>query len=174
MSSPERVWCELAAVLTLPDLVAAGDFLIHHRRPLTRLARLEDAIANYPGRRGLPLLREALPRLDERAESRKETHLRLILLEGNIPNVVTNLCIVTSGGFEYRADLAVPTRKAVVEYQSNYHGDTVQFRKDMTRRGRLEADGWVVILVNADDLRDPAELVARIRTQLATRPVFPA
>jgi very-short-patch-repair endonuclease len=39
----------------------------------------------------------------------------------------------------------------------------------MTRRARLEANGWFVMLVNANDLRDPDELVRRIRTVLAAR-----
>jgi very-short-patch-repair endonuclease len=36
----------------------------------------------------------------------------------------------------------------------------------MTRRSRLEAAGWTVIEINADDLRDPNELIDRIATTL--------
>ena len=39
----------------------------------------------------------------------------------------------------------------------------------MTRRSRLEAQGWYVMEINADDLGDPVELVARIRSVLARR-----
>ena len=57
----------------------------------------------------------------------------------------------------------------LLEYQSDYHSDPENFRADMTRRARLEADGWFVMLINANDLRDPGELIARIRTVLASR-----
>jgi hypothetical protein len=39
----------------------------------------------------------------------------------------------------------------------------------MTRKSRLAADGWLVIEINAYDLRNPDELVARVRTALAGR-----
>ena len=59
----------------------------------------------------------------------------------------------------------------VIEYQSRFHEAPVDFRTDMTRISRLEADGWVVIQVNADDLDDPGELLARISRVLASRPL---
>lgn len=36
----------------------------------------------------------------------------------------------------------------------------------MTRRTRLEAQGWHVLELNWDDLKDPRELVASIRMAL--------
>src|SRR5690606_40113328 len=35
VSSPDQLWCQLGSQLSLPDLVAAGDFLIRRRLPLT-------------------------------------------------------------------------------------------------------------------------------------------
>lgn len=71
--------------------------------------------------------------------------------------------------FRYRADLAFPWPKVLIEYHSDYHSDPDNFRADMTRRARLEPDGWIVMLINVNDLRDPDELIARIRTVLASR-----
>lgn len=169
ISSPERVFCELAAELALPDLVAAGDFLVRRMLPLTTRDALADAIGRYPGRRGMQVLRAAHPMLSDRSESRKESHLRVLILIARLPGLVANLPITTSGGFVYRADLAFPGVRVLLEYQSDYHSDPDNFRADMTRRARLEADGWFVMLVNANDLRDPDELVARIRTVLTSR-----
>ncbi|MHC5795031.1 endonuclease domain-containing protein [Lacisediminihabitans sp. FW035] len=169
ISSPERVFCDLGADLDLPDLVAVGDFLIGRMLPLTSRDALAAAIASYPGRRGLPVLRAAHPMLSDRSESRKESHLRVIILTARLPGMVANLPITTSGGFEYRADLAFPRHRVLIEYQSDYHSDPDNFRADITHRARLEADGWFVMQVNANDLRDPDELVARIRTVLASR-----
>lgn len=167
ISSPERLWCELGAVLSVPDLVAAGDYLIHHQHPLTSRERLVAAVASYAGRRGLRNLRAALPLLDERAESRKESMLRVIVVQGGFDGLAVNHWITTSDGYRYRADLAFPGSKVAVEYQSDYHASIEQFRADMTRISRLQADGWTVIQVNADDLGNPVELLRRIRRVLA-------
>jgi very-short-patch-repair endonuclease len=170
--SAELVWCQLATVLSLPDLVAAGDYFIQRRSPRTSRLLLSEAVQTYPGRRGKVALRSALELLDERAESRRESHLRVILMQAGLDGIVANLKVTTSGGWNYRGDLAFPDRKVIVEYQSDYHRDSAQFRADMTRISRLEADGWHVMLVNADDLRNPAELVQRIRKVLSNRPIL--
>lgn len=170
--SPELVWCQLASILSLPDLVAVGDYLIHHRSPRTTRAFLEKAVREYRGRRGRTLLWQALELLSDRSESRRESHLRVILVQANLTGLVANLDILTSGGWKYRGDLAFPKRKVIVEYQSDLHRDPARFRADMTRISRLEADGWFVVQVNIDDLRNPGELVQRIRLVLADRPIF--
>jgi len=169
ISSAERTWFDLGSALNLSDLVAATDFLISRSAPLTTPSRLAAALARYPGRRGRRSLRQALELADARSESLKESQLRLILSGAQLAGLVSNLEITTSGGSRYRADLAFPEQRVLIEYQSDYHGETEQFRADMTRRSRLEADGWFVVYVNADDLRNPEELVARIRSVLFKR-----
>ena len=52
LTTPARTWCDLAGVLDLEDLVAAGDYLVHHSHPLCSLAELHIGIACHPGRRG--------------------------------------------------------------------------------------------------------------------------
>jgi very-short-patch-repair endonuclease len=60
--------------------------------------------------------------------------------------------------------------RTLVEYQGDYHRLTkAQWRKDMTRRSRLEAAGWIVIELNADNLKNPADVVARITAALRRR-----
>jgi very-short-patch-repair endonuclease len=176
VSTAERTWCELGAALSVPDLVAAGDFLIHWQLPLTTVEEMAEALACYPGRRGLPTLRAALALLNNRAESAQESRLRVILVTGGLRELEANLPITTTDGYHYRADIAFPASATIVEYQSGHHDSPESFRNDMTRVSRLEADGWRVMQVNADDLRDPRELVARVRrviglaAGLATRP----
>jgi very-short-patch-repair endonuclease len=63
-----------------------------------------------------------------------------------------------------------PVEKVILEYQGADHLDPDRYRSDMTRISRLEADGWYVIQVNADDLRNPDELLRRVRRVLLTRP----
>ena len=169
LSSPEFTWCQLGALLPLPGLVAAGDFLIHHRLPFTTTDRLTDAVDRFVGRRGKPALRAALLLLNNRSESPQESQLRVIVVTSGIPGAQANLPITTSGGYRYRADIAFPEKKVIVEYQSRFHDGSKEFRADMTRISRLEADDWYVMQVNRNDLDGPVELISRLRRVLSGR-----
>jgi very-short-patch-repair endonuclease len=172
VASPEISWCQLATSLSLQELVAAGDHLIHWRAPITTLDLLGKAVKGWHGRRGVLKLRRALDHLSDRSESPQESALRVILVEAGFAGLEVNYWIRTSGGHRYRADLAFPARKLIIEYQSAFHEDPTRFRADMTRVSRLEADEWKVTLINKDDLGDRAELVARIGRILRSRPHF--
>ena len=169
VSHPDDTWCQLGSVLPVPDLVAVGDFLVQWRQPLTTIASLRQAIDRHPGRRGKPALKAAVDLLNSRAESPQESRLRVILIEGGLDGFVVNLPIRTSGGHRYRADLAFPAQRVILEYQGSDHLRPDRYRRDMTRISRLEADGWYVIQVNAEDLRNPGELLRRIRHVLLSR-----
>ena len=168
LTSPARTWVDLASVLALDDLVAAGDFLIHHNAPLAPVTEITQLITVSSGMRGIRLAREALALLSDRPESPQESKLRLILIRGGLPEPEINHELVdTATGKHVRPDFRFRHYRLILEYQGDYHRTKSQWRKDMTRRSRLEAQGWYVMELNADDLRDPAELVARIRTVLA-------
>jgi very-short-patch-repair endonuclease len=169
ISSPERVWCELSAELTLTQLVAAGDYLVHREHPLSTIPLLTEAEARYPGRVGAGARRQALPHLDTGAESPPESELRVLISLAGIEGFVANRWVQVPGA-RYRGDLVCVERRMIIEYQGAYHFDPAQRRKDMTRIERLRAAGWFVMEVNADDLRDPDELVARIRRVYESRP----
>jgi hypothetical protein len=165
-----RTWCDLAGILSPEDLVAVGDYLIHWRSPLATKRELADVVARMGQRRGVRNARVALELLSDRPESRPESHLRLIVLRAGLPEPRVNHVIVdTETGKHVRPDLTFSEHKLIIEYQGDYHRTRAQWRKDMTRRSRLEAQGWYVMELNADDLGDPEELVARIRSVLARR-----
>ncbi|MHC5796814.1 endonuclease domain-containing protein [Lacisediminihabitans sp. FW035] len=171
VTSVTRTWTDLADQLAFEDLVAAGDFLIHWRQPLTTTTALEEAIRLRCGRRGSRALSRAVQRLNERAESPPESWLRLILEDAGFPPPHINREVTDHHGeFVARTDFIFEGLRLVLEYQGDYHRTTKgQWRADMTRRSKLEANGWRVMELNADDLKDPAELVARIRRLLAHR-----
>jgi len=162
-SAPPRLWCELAGRLELGDLVAAGDHLIDHRRALATRADLAARLTTGDRITRSRRLRAALPLLHERSESRPESRLRLILALGGLPapqiNHTTVLC---DSGRYVRPDFRFPRERVILEYQGDYHRTKRQWRADMTRRSRLEAVGWVVVELNADDLKQPVELCARV------------
>ena len=164
VSTPARLWCELGAVLALPDLVAVGDYLIHHKLPLTTDADLRKALADFPGRRGLRRLRQALALLDDRAESAQESRVRVILSVAGITGFRVNHWVTATNGKRYRIDLAFPAQKLAIEYQGTHHADPDQYRKDVSRRAALEADGWTVLEIAADDVGPglPALVGARL------------
>jgi len=168
ISSPERAWCELSAVLPLPALVAAGDFLVQWRLPLSSIEAIGEAVTRYPARRRRAVLLEALGLLHDRSESPKESELRVILVRAGIAGLEVNYPIP---GTLYRGDLAIPGRKTVLEYQGEYHLDPERWQADLMRISRLQAVGWLVVQLARRDLDDPVELVARIRAILASRPV---
>jgi very-short-patch-repair endonuclease len=156
----------LGATLSLADLVAVGDHLIHHRAPSTTEAELRRAVADYPGRRGLRRLRQALALLDDRAESAQESRVRVTLVVAGITGFRVNHGVTATNGKRYRIDIAFPGRKLAIEYQGEHHNDPEQWRKDVTRRAALEADGWTVLEIAADDVGPGlAELV---RAKLGT------
>lgn len=161
------MWCELASTLSLPDLVAAGDYLVHRELPHTSVASLAAAIEAYSGRQGSSRLRVAMGYLDDNSASRRESLLRVLALQQGFTGFRTNMRIRTASGHTYYGDLVFVHERVILEYQSGYHLDPVQQRKDMTRRSRLEADNWAVMFVNSDDLDDPRELANRIRAVMA-------
>ena len=170
VSTPARLWCELAAELGLGDLVAAGDYIIHWRWPLCSLNELQQAVARYPGRKGRATLRMALTLLDERSESPRESLLRVMLVIGGISGLQANLTVRVRG-MNFRIDLAIPRYKLALEYQGEHHNDPVQWRKDMTKREVLATEGWHTMEINANDLVG-TELIERILITIAGRPTF--
>ena len=170
ITSPERTWFDLASMLSLPDLVAVGDYLIHWRRPLTTRQLLEWRLWTLSGKRGIRMARAASDLLVDRCESRPESHCRVAFSLGGLPEPEINHTLIdTETGGHLRPDFLFRKERVIIEYQGDYHRTKAQWRKDMTRRAKLEAAGWYVMEINADDLRNPEELVARIRQVLSAR-----
>jgi very-short-patch-repair endonuclease len=172
VTTPIRTWLDLGTMLSLHDLVAAGDYLVHWRLPHATILDLADALAARLDRRGRRLLTKAVGLLNERAESAPESILRVIITLAGLPEPRVNHAVSDRfGEFVARTDLMIDEYKIVLEYQGDYHRKTPgQWRADMTRRSRLEALGWRVMELNADDLKDPEELIRRIRS-LASLPL---
>lgn len=167
LSSPARMFCEMAGVLDVPHLVAIADYLIRRNAPLCALA---DLLERSRARDRITRSRRiavAIGLADNRSESPPESFFRVLLTLAGIPPTAANHWVVTSSGRRYRIDLAWVREKVALEYQGAHHLDPAQRRADMTRRAHLEADGWIVVELNADDLADPSTVVPRVRAALA-------
>lgn len=172
LTTPARTWCDLAAVLDVEDLVAAGDYIIHHRHPLASRADLEEAVALHPGRRGHGRLLEALALLDDNAESPPESIVRVTIVRAGITGLCANYPVSDARGHVFaRADLCFPEHRVIFEYHGDYHrSEPGRWRKDRSRVARLAAAGWHVIEIAADELADRRMLLQLIRDTLALYP----
>lgn len=168
MGSPARTFCEMGSVLTLPDLVAVADHLIRRDAPLCSVAELLDRLDVGDRLTRRLLLRQAIALASPRSESRPETVLRLILLRCGWGEPEANLEVRGLDGRMMRIDLAFPQYNLAIEYHGDHHRSREQWMRDLARRSRLEALGWTVVELVAEDLLDPDELVARI-TAIAAR-----
>ena len=160
-----RTCLDLARWESLSDAVAALDVMLG--RAIVGKGELAEAARRFDGR-GARRAQKAVGLVDPRAESQPESKLRVLLaLAGLFPDV-QNSVRDRAGNFVGRVDLAFVEQRVAVEYDGAWHAEPGQFAKDRRRLNQLVAAGWTVVHVTAADLRDPAALVARIRSALAS------
>lgn len=148
MVSPVDVWCELATVLALDDLIAAGDRLLGLPRPIATAAELDAAIERYGSGRGAVLLHSARLEIRPNVYSRRETFVRLVLLRAGLPEPEPNGRIVLRSGRRTRGDLVFRAYRVLVEYEGEQHlFDVDQWATDVSRLNDLIEDDWRVIRI---------------------------
>ncbi|RFA09712.1 hypothetical protein B7R54_11200 [Subtercola boreus] len=163
VTDPTTTWFGAAQLLSLDELVALGDHLIHRpvhpvrgdRRPYVTLAELE---AHARSARGPSVnrARVALALMNGRAESRPESLLRLLLHRAGLPKPEVNPELCDSTGRRIgRADLVFREARVIVEYDGQQHRtNDRQYEKDATRLERFHLDDWHVIRVRKEGLFD--------------------
>jgi hypothetical protein len=175
--APARLWCQLATRLTLRDLVAVGDAIVTGARTgrkreaaLATVADLQDAVRWWGRRRGARRLARALPLVRVGAESRPETHLRLLLVDAGLPEPLVNHPTVLLDGAVRHPDLAYVQWRIVIEYQGDDHRlNRRVWQEDVRRKRAFERAGWQVVEVTSDDIFvDSTSLVARLHELIAT------
>ena len=119
----------------------------------------------YPRARGVRQLRELLPLVDGGAESLRESRIRLCLLDAGFPKPETQIPVL-SGTFPVAfLDMGWRDYKVAVEYDGDHHRkDRRQYVKDIARLRMLEALGWIVVRVIAEDR--PEQWLARVTDAL--------
>jgi len=170
VTSFERSWCDIAALGgSLSELVAAGDALLQHARPVSTRASLEGAVARHGGRRGARVLRRALQLVTDRSDSAPESELRVAIIEAGLPMPRINEPIRDERGRPLATpDLSWPAQLVVVEYEGDHHRtDRAQWHRDLERFGLLQELGWRVLRASAADYRDPRPLLRRLTRLLA-------
>lgn len=171
VTTAERTWCDLAALLDLGDLVAAGDSLLSWVAPKTSIENLRAAVGRHPAQAGRSRLRQALELLSDRSQSRPESLIRVAITLSSLPDVVPNHPLrLARSGRDVRLDLAFPRYKVGLEYQGDHHRvDRDQWRRDVGRGNDVADEGWSILYFTGDDLNDIAGLLARVGRRLRDR-----
>ncbi|MFL0535700.1 endonuclease domain-containing protein [Micrococcus luteus] len=162
ITTPAGTWAALAQLgLPLADVVAAGDSLLQRadgpagrrhpgEHPRCTVRDLEAEVLRVRGRRGTRTLRAALPLLKDGADSRAETLLRLALTDAGVPEPEVNPLLMLSDGSTVRPDLVWREARVCVQYEGDHHRtDPQQWRRDIERDRRMQAEGWIVLRVAA-------------------------
>jgi hypothetical protein len=167
VTTAARTALDLACWYPTTAAVAAVDALA--RATDLKMADVELLATRYRGRRGLERARVSLDLVDPGAQSPKETWLRLVLVQANLPRPQTQIPVLDEFGSAIAyLDMGWEDVKIAVEYDGDHHrSDRSQFGWDIRRLERLQHKGWVVIRVVAGDR--PADILQRVRAARARR-----
>ena len=164
----ERTFVDCGTLFGLADLVAAGDWLVARRMSTVQSLRTYSERVHLDG---VQRARVAAELIRERSESVRESIARFHLVARGLPEPDPNLEILDAhDGFVARGDVPFPQWKVLVEYDSWYHErDAVQRQYDILRRERLEAQGWLVIVLTSADVAHPDRMAWRVYNALCSR-----
>jgi len=165
VTSAASTWWSLGVILTLDEMIVAGDSLLRRKSPLCTFDELADV--DSAGHRGVAVARRALPHLRARCDSPKETELRLLLVRAGLPEPDVNPRVSAPGERERFGDLVFWEWKVIAEYDGGQHRTSArQFAADVTRLEELARAGWTVVRILAPHLDDPVEIVRRVERAL--------
>ena len=167
------VWLlpELARMLTLDELIVAGDGLVRRKRAPATLDQLVGGAEKLDGR-GIRMVRDALLQVRAGTDSPMETRLRLLLTRSGLPEpVIGHTVRDVNGDFVGTPDLSYVEQRIAIEYEGSVHRDDPRvFAGDILRRELMQEVDWYVIRVISDHLfKSPQWLVGRIARVLAQR-----
>ena len=162
-----RTAFDLGRHLDRPQALARLDALMWNQR--FSIDEVLALVERYPRARGVRQLRELLPLVDGGSESPRESRIRLMLHDAGFPRPETQIPVL-AGTTRPVAFLDMGWRDFMiaVEYDGDHHRkDRKQYVKDIARLRMLEAMGWIVIRVIAEDR--PEEWLARVEAALIDR-----
>ena len=147
--APSETWCQLASLISVDSLIAAGDRLLGWPMPLADEAEVDAAIRAHGSGRGARKIALARPEMRPRSASPRETRVRLLVVRAGYPEPEMNGRIELPNGDETHGDLVFRAYRLVLEYDGEQHRtDRRQFRRDVDRLNALARAGWHVIRVH--------------------------
>ena len=179
LTSAARTWLDVAAILSLEELVAVGDFLVCSHGPefpvprqgVCRIADLVHVVARHPGYRGLRKARTALEVIRVGADSPPETAMRLALVAAGLPEPELNVVIWSEDGHPVLwPDAAYRECRISLQYDGIHHSGADQYQRDIRRLETTRWLGWEEVRIGRDDLwGDGAAVVRKVSNALRAR-----
>ena len=168
VTTASRTFVDLAADLPLSVVVAFGDYAVRHG--LASAESIATCLADCVGNRGIRRARQAASLLDARAESPRESILRITLIEAGLPAPVPQHVVTRADGtFVARLDLAYVEERVAIEYDGGHHLAPAQQAKDADRRHEVTMEGWLIVTVTATDLRHAGRAARKVSQALTQR-----
>lgn len=166
VTTPLRTAIDLARHHPVDESVPAIDALARATR--LRVPDLRAALHRYAGWKGIKRARTAIDLVDPRAESPKETWLRLLIIRAGFPRPESQVPVYDQYGMLIgEVDHGWRDRKIAVEYEGDHHRSRFVFRKDIRRIEAIIGQGWIVIRVTAADTE--GGIIRRLQTAFASR-----
>lgn len=145
VTTPVRTALDLACNVRRAEALGALDAFAR-RHGLTQ-ADLLAQLPRFKGRRGVVQARQLIAVIDPRAESARESQLRLAIKDAGLPAPVAQYVVAVSG-YEFRLDFAYPAHRVAIEYDGEeFHSSDEQRLRDQRRRELLAEAGWRIIVV---------------------------
>lgn len=170
VTTPLRTALDLACNLGRRDALAALDAFrrLHGVTP----EHLEEELPRFRRRRGVVQARSLLRLVDGRAESMRESWVRLALVDAGLPLPDLQVWVDRDGVPTYRLDLAYAAHRVAIEYDGEaFHRSPQDRAHDQARREWLRGQGWTVVVVRNGDFSGPAldSWIRRVREALDSR-----
>lgn len=179
VASPATVWAQLGEVLTVDELIVAGDAIVREPRlprgmrgePGSGLATMAQLRASaHAGRRiGVARLREALPQIRIGSASPPETDLRLAMLRAGLPAPALDVDVLGEhGDLIGFTELGYPRWMILIEFEGDHHRTSrAQWDRDIEKHAQCVALGWTVLRYTARHVRpNPGPAITGIREAL--------
>ena len=161
VTSPLRTAADLGRWLPRYHAIGALDAFL--RSGLVSRTELRTATDRWFTYAGVKQLRELVELADPRAESPRESWLRLALHDAGFPAPEPQFAVHRGPGLvPYRLDLALPDLMVAVEYDGAEAHPLTRIVQDEERRTFLRQRGWTVIVVRRGDLERPGRLAEAV------------
>ncbi|WP_194396513.1 hypothetical protein [Microbacterium atlanticum] len=164
VSSPASTWAMLGSILTLRELVTAGDAFVRiprddrekplPHRSLTSIEQLQRATAAGP-RKGAARLRAALELIRVGSSSPLESEYRLDAAGAGLPEPQLDVEIRDAAGRLLGiSEVVYPHQRTVVEIEGDHHRTSrAQWNRDIEKYASYAQAGWEVVRLTSAHIR---------------------
>ena len=154
VTSPVRTACDLACRRGRRQALAVLDAFMHSCG-VTK-ADYRAMLPRFRGRRGCTQLRELVEYADPRAESIRESWVRMEIMDAGLPVPQLQIWVRVPGLGRRRLDLGYGGRLVAVEHDGDeHHTEDEDVESDDERRDALRKLGWYIIVVRKEDFGGP-------------------